>query len=58
MKHKKLILDKLDVIKMSAEKLSGILDGIDGSGQYVGDDEDILIILLAKETIALIKDED
>lgn len=58
MKHKKLILDKLDVAKLLTEKISGLLDEISGSGQDTGDDDDIVILHLIKETRDLILDED
>ena len=58
MKNKKLILDKLEVIETSIKRVSGVLDGIDGSGQDVGDDDDILALQLTKEVIELINNED
>lgn len=58
MKHKKLILDKLEVTEMLLKKISGLLDGISGSGQDTGDDDDILAFQLVREARKLILDED
>ena len=58
MKHKKLILDKLEVVSACLDAITGVLDEISCSGQDTGNDEDILAIQLVKETIELINDED
>ena len=58
MKHKKLILDKLEVAEIVMKKISGLLDEISGSGQDTGDDDDILVLQLIRETRDLILDED
>ena len=57
-KHKKLIFDKLEIIETRIKRFSGILDGIDASGQDAGDGDDILALFLTKEVIKLIEDED
>ena len=54
MKHKKLILDKLEVVSTCLDAITGVLDEISMSGQDTGNDEDILAIQLIKEIRSLI----